>query len=113
MILPLAALGCVILFAAGQIVFKVAADAGAATGTFLAPRPAAITLAAFAMYGVASILWILLLQRAPLSRIYPFAGLAFVIVPVAAHFVLGDAIGARHLVGSVVIAVGVVVVVSA
>ena len=106
------AVGLVVMVAMGQIVFKSAADASLEAGTFFAPRPAAITIAAFAVYGIASIAWIVLLQHAPISRVYPFMGLAFVIVPVAAHFFFGDALGARHLVGAVVIACGVVIAVS-
>ena len=109
----LAALGCVLLLTGGQIAFKAAADAGVAAGGMLSPRPLLMTAGALAIYAVASLLWILLLQRAPISRIYPFMGLAFVVVPVAAHFLLGDTLGVRHLLGSVIIAVGVVIAVSA
>ena len=100
------------MLALGQIMFKVAADAGTAAGTFFAPRPALIAIAAFAVFGIASIAWIFLLQHAPISRVYPFAGLAFVVVPIAAHFVLGDTLGGRYVVGSVIIACGVVITVS-
>ena len=109
MLLRLAALGCVLLLASGQLVFKSAADAGVEAGTFLSIRPLAITFVALSIYGVASVLWILLLQHAPISRVYPFMGLAFVIVPVLAHFVLGDTLGVRNLLGGVVIAAGVVI----
>ena len=54
----------------------------------------------------------LLLQRAPISRVYPLMGLAFIIVPLAAHFALGEILGLRYLVGSVLIACGVVIAVS-
>ena len=109
----LAALGCVLISALGQIAFKVAADAGTSAGTFFAPRPAAMVIASLGIYGVAAILWILLLQHVPISQVYPYLGLAFVIVPVAAHLLLGDAIGVRYLLGSVVIAAGVAITVSA
>ncbi len=113
MLIRLAAIACVVLIAFGQIVFKTAADAGVSAGTFIAPRPIAIAVAALATYGLASILWMLLLQHAPISRVYPFMGLAFVIVPVAAHFFFGDALGVRYMIGTTLIAVGVVVAVSA
>ena len=75
--LQLAALGCVLLLAVGQIAFKAAAEASVSAGGLLAPRPIAIAIGAFAIYGIASILWMLLLQRAPISRVYPLMGLAF------------------------------------
>ena len=109
----LAAMGCVALIALGQIVFKTAADAGTSAGTFMAPRPLAIAFAAFAIYGATTVLWMLLLQRAPISKVYPFMGLSFVILPVAAYFLFGEALTARQLVGSVVIAGGVVIAASA
>lgn len=108
----LAALGCVILIATGQIVFKSAADAGVNAGTFFSPRPIAIAVAALSIYGVASILWMLLLQHAPISRVYPFMGLAFVIVPIAAYSIFGEPLSARYLLGSLLIAAGVVLAVS-
>ncbi len=111
--IQLAAIGCVLLLTVGQIAFKAAAQASVAAGGMLAPRPLAMTVGALAIYAVASLLWMLLLQRAPISRVYPFMGLAFVVVPVAAHFVLGDTLGLRYLFGSVVIALGVVIAVSA
>lgn len=106
------AIGCVLLIGTGQIVFKVAANAAQSAGTFFAVRPVVITGLSFAIYGVASILWILLLQHTPLSRIYPYMALSFVFVPLLAHFFLGDVLGLRYLLGSVIIACGVVVAVS-
>ena len=113
MLLRLAAVGCVLLLATGQLVFKSAADAGVEAGTFFAPRPLLITFGALSIYGIASILWILLLQHSPIAGVYPFMALAFIIVPVLAHFVLGETLGMRNLLGGVVIAAGVVISVSA
>lgn len=109
----MAALGCVVLIALGQIVFKAAADAGVSAGTFIAPRPIALAVGAFAIYGATTVLWIVLLQYTPISKVYPFMGLAFVILPVAAYFVLGEALNVRHLLGSAVIVCGVVIAASA
>lgn len=111
-LIRLAALGCVALIATGQIVFKSAADAGVANGTFLALKPITIASIALAIYGIASVLWMLLLQHAPISRVYPFMGLAFVIVPVAAYFMFGEPLGVRYMLGSLLIAFGVVIAVS-
>ena len=96
----------------GQILFKATANA-AAGSTLLAPRPIALAVLAFGIYGGASILWILLLQHVPLSRVYPYLGLSFIIVPIAAYFLLGEALMPRHMLGSALIAFGVVVAVSA
>ncbi len=49
----------------------------------------------------------------PLGQLYPYAGLSFVFVPLAAYLVYGDTVSARQLIGSLVIAAGVVIAATA
>lgn len=52
------ALVCVIGMAAGQILFKLAANSLAETGSFLVPRTAALLFSALSLYGLITIAWI-------------------------------------------------------
>ena len=101
-------LACVAAIAGGQLLFKLAARAGAASA---AGFPWDILngwlFAALAVYAGATFLWVSLLKSLPLSLAYPFVGLAFVIVPVLASLVLGEAIDWRHIAGGILIAGGV------
>lgn len=49
------ALVCVIGMAAGQILFKLAANSLAETGSFLVPRTAALLFSALSLYGLITI----------------------------------------------------------
>ena len=103
-------LACVAAIAGGQILFKLAASAGqASTAGFPWDIINAWLIAALAVYGAATLLWVWLLKSLPLNVAYPFVGLAFVIVPVLAAFLLGEALDWRHLAGGVLIAAGVAV----
>lgn len=103
---------CVSLLAIGQLLFKMAAtqwrvDAGAwsAAKDLFSAR---MILALF-IYGFATVLWVYILRTAPLSSAYLVFSLAFLIVPVLAHFAFDEPIGANTLVGGVLIIAGIVV----
>jgi drug/metabolite transporter (DMT)-like permease len=105
---------CVVLITAGQLMLKSAATQwrfdelswGAARG-FFSP----IMIAALALYGIATLLWVYVLRTVPLSSAYATFALAFVIVLLVAHFVLGEPLSANALIGGAIIVVGVVVAV--
>lgn len=103
---------CVLLIAVGQMLFKTAAGQwkveGWAMSTavgFLSP----VMIGALAVYALATVLWVYVLRTTPLSTAYAIFALAFVIVPVLAHFVLGERLSANVLVGGVIIVVGIIV----
>jgi len=64
-------------------------------------------VAAIFIYGVATFAWLLVIKDIPLSIAYPFAALAFVIVPVLAHFFLDESLSINSLVGAALIVIGV------
>jgi len=97
----------------GQVLFRAAANSIDNAGTFFAAKPLAVIAGAFAVYGVASIMWIAMLRVWPLGQIYPYVGLSFVFVPLAAWLIYGDAISARQMLGSLVIAAGVLIAATA
>jgi hypothetical protein len=75
------ALLCVILIATGQILFKLTANSINAAGTIVDRTVVSLGLASLAIYAVATVLWVFLLQTAQLSRAYPYMALSFVIGP--------------------------------
>ena len=106
--------GLLVLFAVmlstGQILFKLAAirmpPIETAAGLLhIAFSPWAWL--AFMMYGGASVLWIVLLQKIPLAVAYPFVSLGFVVVPLAAWVLFNEAISLRYLLGVAFILAGI------
>ena len=65
---------------------------------------------ALSVYGVATILWLYILQRIPLPLAYPFAALAMVIVPIAATFIFGDKLTWSYWIGAFLIFSGIVII---
>lgn len=105
--------------AAGQILFKLAAGGpgglgggGASMGGAAGPSLGGIALgwplaAGLALYVGATGAWLALLRGVPLSVAYPAMALAYVIVPVLAHFALGEALRWQALAGGALIVAGV------
>jgi drug/metabolite transporter (DMT)-like permease len=105
---------CVAMIAAGQILFKVAAAQWRIDGWswvtvrgFLSPA----MVLALVVYGVTTILWVFILRTVPLGLAFPFYALVFVLVPVTAHFVLGEPWSWNALIGALVIMLGVIIAV--
>lgn len=103
---------CVSMIAIGQLLFKSAAAqwkfdglAWSSVTGFLSP----IMIAALALYGVATVLWVYVLRTAPLSAAYGVFALAFLIVPVLAHFFLGEPLTPNVLIGGAIIVAGILV----
>lgn len=96
-----------LLLSFGQILFKWASS----SLTLNDPRSLASPslIAALVVYGVATVMWILVLKKVPLSLAFPFYGLTFLFVPVLAHYLLGEKIGYQTMVGGTIIMFGVLV----
>lgn len=103
---------CVTLIAAGQILFKMVAMRGAATpdAGWVEQWLNGPFLAAMAIYGAATILWIWVLRFVPLNIAYPVFALAFIIVPIASYFMFREPLGWHHALGGVMIVGGVMVI---
>lgn len=99
----------VLSLSVGQVLFKVAASKidvqgkGIFQGFLLNPA----LIIALAVYGFATIAWLWVLKEIPLRTAYPFIALGFVIVPIMAHFFLGEAFKWTSLAGALVIILGV------
>lgn len=61
-----------------------------------------------ALYGIATLLWIWLLSRLPLSQAYPWVGVGIILVPAAAWILHGEKLTPSYWVGVFLVATGVV-----
>lgn len=101
-----------LLISAGQVLFKLtSARAGALSaagllGMLLDPY----LIAAFAIYGFGTVVWVFVLKTVPLTVAYPFMALTFCAVPLLAWSMLGEPLGLRYILGTVLIMAGLVVV---
>lgn len=113
-VLPLI-LGSLAFAIAGQLLLKLGMQrvtaslgqgaAAAATLTRAALQP--YVLAGLVGYGASAALWILVLSKAPLSLVYPFAGLTFIGVFIVSWLFLGEAITPVRWIGMLIIVGGV------
>jgi multidrug transporter EmrE-like cation transporter len=101
-----------LLISAGQILFKLTSaraggvDAAGLIGMLLDPY----LIAAFAIYGIGTVVWVYVLKSVPLTVAYPFMALTFCAVPLLAWYLLGEALSLRYAVGAALIMAGLVVV---
>lgn len=109
----LLAIICVIGIAAGQILFKMSSSSLSKSGSWFDVHTLTILFSAFALYGLTTILWVYVLQRADLGKIYPLMALAFVIVPIGSHLIFGERFQPQYMIGVALIIVGIVVAVKA
>jgi len=103
----IAALLCATGIAVGQVLFKLTAMSLAKTESFLSLRTASWFFAAIAVYGLASLSWVIVLRTEDLGRVYPIMALAFVLVPVASYFVFGERFSMRYFLGVLFIVIGI------
>lgn len=111
MIIQIIAFLCVFGIAIGQILFKLSANSLGVTGSFFAPKTAAILLIALSLYGVSTLAWIWVLQKIELGRVYPFMAMAFVLVPFGSYIFFGEKFHYQYFVGVALIVVGIIVAV--
>jgi drug/metabolite transporter (DMT)-like permease len=63
--------------------------------------------AAMVLYGVTTLVWIWVLNRSELGKIYPLMALAFILVPVGSYFIFGERFSTQYFIGVAVIALGI------
>jgi undecaprenyl phosphate-alpha-L-ara4N flippase subunit ArnE len=102
------ALATIFLLSAGQVLFKFAANHSSKAGDGLLPLLVSPYFAiALFVYAVATVCWMLVLRDVPLRLAYPFAALAFVVVPVMAAAFLGEPLKWTTFAGAALIIIGV------
>ena len=105
-------LGTPLMIAAGQVLFKLTSGT---TGEFGVRALAALLLnplllAALAIYGTGTIIWIFVLKAVPLTIGYSFMALTFCFVPLLASVFLGEALTLRYALGAFLIIGGMLVI---
>jgi drug/metabolite transporter (DMT)-like permease len=102
----LVALACVVGISIGQILFKLCAESYRIAGP-LNSRTLTIFVSAIVLYGITTLVWIWVLQRSELGKIYPLMALAFILVPLSSYFIFGERFSTQYLVGIGLIATGI------
>ncbi len=101
--------GVMMLLAAGQLLFRKSALSVPSLGTLAGLLRLAATpsfLAALLIYGIATVMWVGVLQEVPLSRAYPFMALSFAVVPIAAILLGGETVTLRLGFGIALVLIG-------
>lgn len=105
-------IGTPLLIAMGQVLFKMAS---ATVGDFslrglvtLAANP--VLIAALALYGFGTVVWIYVLKSVPLTIAYSFMGLTFCFVPLLAQFFFGEPLTLRYALGTALIFAGLLAI---
>ena len=81
---------------------------GAATALPMLTSP--LTILGLFLYAVSAVFWISALSRVELSYAYPLLAAGYVLVGVAAWKLWGEAFGVQRIIGTLVVAVGVILV---
>lgn len=92
----LPAIAGAVLAAFGQVCFKQGADGREVLAQFLNGW----ILAGLALYVAGTVLWVVALSGAPLTAVYPFAALTYVLVNVLAYAVLGERLPLQAVLGT-------------
>lgn len=105
-------IGTPLMIAVGQVLFKLTSGT---TGEFGARGLVALMLnplllAALAIYGTGTIIWIFVLKAVPLTIGYSFMALTFCFVPLLASVFLGEALTVRYALGACLIVGGMLVI---
>jgi len=109
MLIYLVAFFCVVGLAIGQILFKASSAAMVSGGSFFAPKALLPLFIALCVYGVVTLVWVWVLQKIELGRVYPLMALAFVLVPLGSHFIFNERFQTQYFVGVGVIIAGIVI----
>ncbi|WP_313460563.1 EamA family transporter [Achromobacter sp.] len=109
----LLAIACVIGIAIGQLLFKFGATTLKNSGSVFDPKTFMILSFALGLYGFVTILWIYVLQRLELGKVYPLMALAFVLVPIGSYFLFGEKFQTQYFVGLFLVVSGIIVIAKA
>ena len=108
-------LGAVAFSAVGQLLLKSGAQHLAGLGRLeflLAAARDMHVLTGLAAWMASTLCWLYVLRVAPLSRVYGLTSLTYVLIPLASVYVFGEQIRRLHVVGIVLIIMGIACVLS-
>jgi len=104
---------CVVGLAFGQILFKLGAASIANSSSLFTIKTSIILVSAFVLYGVTTLVWIWVLQKVELGKIYPIMALAFVLVPIGSSLFFGERYQLQYFFGVILIMIGIFLAVKA
>lgn len=100
---------CAIGISAGQILFKLCSSDVVKSKANISATAVFTFACAILIYGFTSIAWVWVLQKIELNKAYPFMALAFVLVPLASHYLFSDELSYQYVVGVVLVVMGIIV----
>jgi drug/metabolite transporter (DMT)-like permease len=102
----------IVLLLAGQTLWKFGLErmGGIHLHNALSVMTSPLIMSGCVLYGVATVLWLAVLSRLPLSTAYPMQSLAYVFGLLLAWLLFGEAIPQNRWIGAGIILVGVSVV---
>lgn len=118
-LLILLILASILLSSTAQIMLKMgmsnnsvlsAIQSGSANITIKAIATNIYVIVGLALYFASAAVWLFVLAKVDVSVAYPFVGLGFVLTMLLAYFVNGEALSAAKIIGTLCIAIGVVIV---
>lgn len=109
----LATLLVVLSLVAGQLLFRATAMIWASGRSLFSMPVLTRLIPSLLIYAFATLAWIWVLRAVPLKSAYPFMALAFVLVPLGAHWMFGEAVTPQYWIGTLLIMAGVVITVLA
>lgn len=95
-----------VLGAAGQVLLKTGADGATSLKDYANLR----ILLGLGCYALGTALWLLALARLPLSKVYSFTALTFVLVYIASIYVLGERLSVALATGVLLVFAGLIVI---
>jgi drug/metabolite transporter (DMT)-like permease len=107
------AIFCVLALVLGQLLFKFSAMSLSENENIFSLRNSWSFIAAIFLYGVTSIVWVWVLKKAELGRIYPIMAMAFLLVPLGSYFFFGERFSSQYFIGVFLIVLGIAISVSA
>ena len=103
-------LGAIVLSVAGQLFLKAGAQHLAGLGRvdfLLAAARDARVMSGLIAWIASTLCWLFVLRVAPLSRAYGLTSLTYVLIFLASVFLYGEQVRRMHLVGTVLIVIGI------
>jgi drug/metabolite transporter (DMT)-like permease len=103
-------LSAVVFSAMGQLLLKSGSQHLAGSGGLdflLAAARDVRVLSGLAAWAASAVCWLYVLRVAPLSRAYLLSSLTYVLIPLASVYVFGEQLRRLHVVGMVLILLGV------
>ena len=98
------------MLASGQILFKrigMTMHGQPLLQGFVSVARMPVLYGALGLYGAATVLWIWILSRIPLSQAYPWVAVGTVTVPVLAMLILHERVGTAYWLGMPLVVAGV------